>query len=140
MTKTKSLKAMIRDRITKMSAVDIALKWCKAKERWIDHVYSHFVNIYIDKEERYNATRTVLGISSKYRNFNFYKTIDWENIDEEEVHYWESIYSWVNWFQSWAKYIEQDVQYLNYEEIREKYCRTLSDPDKFAKYLMEKFS
>lgn len=143
---------MIRDRCPKV--VDIALKWCKAKERWIDHVYKNFVNpllyeIVIDSngktklvrstnEVRKNAVRCVLGIADRNRNFDFYKTICWENLDDDEVKYWESIYSWVNWFQAWDLIIQQDIQSgATYEEIREKYCSRITNPDKFAKYLFK---
>ena len=36
-------KEMLRDRCPKM--VNYALKWRKAKEKWIDHVYSNFIGI-----------------------------------------------------------------------------------------------
>ncbi len=34
------------------------------KELWINHVYNSQISIYADKQERYNATRIVLGLSS----------------------------------------------------------------------------
>ena len=49
-----SYKEMLRDRVPLF--VDLALKWCKAKEIWINHVYNNFINIYVDKDQRYHAT------------------------------------------------------------------------------------
>lgn len=108
MKKNSGYKGMLRDRCPK--AVDRALKWQKAKERWINHAYNRFIGIYSDNEERKKATRIVLCLKytrvgqgrNKYvkeeQNFNFDKTIDWENLTKEETIYWERIASWVRWF------------------------------------------
>lgn len=111
---------MLRDRCP--AVIDLALRWCKAKTKWLDHVYQHFINIYVLKEERYEATRIILGISGKYRNFNFEKTIDWDNIDSEEEEYWKTILGWVNWFRNRHAAIEQDIRdQLTNSEIIAKY-------------------
>ena len=73
---------MLRNRLP--DYVDLALKWCKVKELWINHVYDSQINIYADKQERYNATRIALGLSSKERIFKFEDSIDWVWISEEE--------------------------------------------------------
>lgn len=115
-----SYKNMLRDRCP--AVIDLALRWCKAKTKWLDHVYQHFINIYVLKEERYEATRIILGISGKYRNFNFEKTIDWDNIDSEEEEYWKTILGWVNWFRNRHAAIEQDIRdQLTNSEIIAKY-------------------
>ena len=64
---------MLRNRLP--DYVDLALKWCKVKELWINHVYNSQINIYADKQERYNATRITLGLSSKERIFKFEDSI-----------------------------------------------------------------
>ena len=66
-------KGMLRDRCPKV--VDYALKWCKAKERWIEHTYNRFIKIYANKDNRNNATRIVLGIGKKHKEFDFDKNI-----------------------------------------------------------------
>lgn len=104
-----SYKEMLRDRLP--HTINIALKWCKAKERWIEHTYKHFIWIFENKQNRYDATRIVLGISKKERNFNFHSTIDWYNLSEEEKSYWTSVESWVNWFRT--KYIYIQNEYNN---------------------------
>ena len=88
---------MLRDRCPKV--VNYALKWHKAKDKWIDHVYKNFIGIYVDKDQRNNATRVCLGISGKYYDFDFYKTICWDNLTPKEKTYWMRIYGWVKWFQ-----------------------------------------
>lgn len=99
MKKTTGYKGMLRDRCPK--TVNYALKWQKAKERWIDHAYNNFIKFYVKKEDRKNATRIILGISKFYRNFDFNKSIDWDNITEEETKYWKTVSSWVNWFRKY---------------------------------------
>lgn len=135
--KKTSYKEMLRDRISDMQAVDLALKWCKAKTRWIDHTYEHFIKCYVDKEERYEATRIILGLSSKYRNFNFHNTIAWENLSEEEIKYWEVIESWVTWFQNNLLFIQQDIENgYTISMLNEKYTKSLSDPSALSIYLI----
>lgn len=131
-----SYKSMLRDRCPKV--VDIALRWCRAKTKWINHVYSHFINIYVMKEDRYDATRIVLGISSKYRNFEFERTIDWENISESETEYWKTISEWVKWFQSRHIYIETDItEGLSNEKIAQKYkeLSSMEDSESLVEYI-----
>ena len=120
-------KAMLRDRVPLL--VNLALKWCKAKECWINHVYDNFVNIYVDKEQRYEATRIVLGISGKYRNFEFNKTIAWDNLTDEETKSWKTVENWVKWFQNCAMEIKEE-----YEQHKYVYNST-----EIQMYLVDKF-
>ena len=87
---------MLRDRCP--SVVSLALKYCKAKEEWLDHVYKSWIWIYQSKAERYEATKRLLG--NKSNPFNFADTIDWENLDQKETKHWNKICDWVSWFQS----------------------------------------
>lgn len=107
---------MLRDRVPKV--VDYALKWQKAKERWINHTYRQFIGIYTSNEERKKATRIVLCLRytkvGQGRNkhikeeqfFEFDKSIDWDNLTEEEYVYWKRVSSWVEWFRTKYAYIE----------------------------------
>lgn len=95
---------MLRDRCPKV--VDYALKWQKAKEKWIDHAYANFIKFYVQKQDRYNATRIILGIAKYYKNFDFDKSIEWENLTKEETIYWKRVSSWVRWFTKNYAYIE----------------------------------
>lgn len=105
MKKSTGYKEMLRDRCPR--TVNYALKWQKSKERWLDHAYTNFIKIYCDKKERNNATRIILGISKFYRNFDFDKSINWDNLTPEDKVYWERISSWVKWFQKQYMFIEK---------------------------------
>lgn len=96
---------MLRDRCPRV--VNYALKWQKAKDAWINHVYKNFIGIYIDKDQRNNATHVVLGIEKgNIKNFDFYKTIDWDNLTPSGIKYWERVNSWVKWFMKNYSYVE----------------------------------
>lgn len=123
---------MLRNRTPLL--VDAALKYCKAKECWINHVYDNFIRVYAEKSARYEATRIILGISDKYRtpkseNFDFHKTIAWYNLDKEETENWESVEEWVIWFQEHAMDIKNE-----YEKIKNLYVREIAEM-----YLTDKF-
>lgn len=118
MKNTSGYKGMLRNRLPVL--VNYALKWQKAKERWIDHVYKNFINIYTDKEER----RKVTYLICKERDF--VKTIDWDNLiatqydpkdidkDNDPLYWkrestWHTIYVLIGWFMN------------NYESIKDTY-------------------
>lgn len=104
--KNTGYREMLRDRCPKI--VGYALKWCKAKESWLDHVYKNFIWIYSDSNERLKATYSILGYDEKHKNrkFNFADTISYDNLSEEEKSKWKNITSWVSWFQKQYAYIK----------------------------------
>ena len=52
-------------------------------------------------------TRVLLGLKKgKPRFFDFHKTIDWENLTDEEQFYWNWVDNWVKWFSVNYAYIE----------------------------------
>lgn len=109
---------MLRDRCPKV--VNYALKWCRAKEKWIDHVYFNFIRIYADKDQRNNATRIALGISEGNRyDFDFERTIDWDNLTPKEKSYWIKVNGWVKWFMK--HYAEVENTYDTYNKLGENY-------------------
>ena len=110
-------KEMLRDRCPKV--ISHALKWQKAKEKWIEHVYSYFVKILGDEIDidnnvlctAKNNKRAVISLllgmkEGKVKNFDFRKTIDWDNLSDEETLYWERVASWVKWFSTKYGYVE----------------------------------
>ena len=99
---------MLRDRCPE--TVDLALKWCNAKTRWVDHAYKNFVKIYAAKQERYNATRITLGIAKYYRNFDFDKSINWDDLTDDEANYWYNISKKVRWFTKNFAYVKNDCE------------------------------
>lgn len=101
----KGYREMLRSRCPKV--VNYALKWKKAKSAWIEHTYTNFIRIYCDKDQRNNAVRIVLGIKNgKVKNFDFRKSIDWDNLNPKDTQYWENVSSWVEWFVNKYSYIE----------------------------------
>jgi hypothetical protein len=101
MTKNTGYRQMLRDRCPKV--VSYALKWCKAKEKWLNYVYENFIWIYSSKKERYNAAKLIIGEKGK---FDFHNTIDWTALTPTELYEWKSIESWVNFFTVKYAYIE----------------------------------
>lgn len=97
-------KEMLRDRMPYV--VNLALKYCKSKERWINHVYNTQIGIYTNKSDRDYATRCVLGIAKRHPSFDFDDTIDWNDLSEEDTKMWKIVSSWVKWFQSKHAVIE----------------------------------
>ena len=119
--KNSGYKGMLRDRCP--TTVDYALKWQKAKERWINHVYNHIIryawteydlqkNLKLSYNDCKNhLTRLILGIrKGKVVNFEFDYTIDWDNITQEEREYWKTVSSWVNWFRTQYLYIKNEYE------------------------------
>ena len=72
MQKRTSYKSMLRDRMPKM--LDLALRWCKAKGRWIDYVYDNQIKKY-PMEKRSVLVKTILGIKQKYKRQEIYDQI-----------------------------------------------------------------
>ena len=54
---------MLCDRMPQ--TLDIALRWCKAKNKWVDYVYDHFIQKY-PQNERSRAVKQVLGLTNYY--------------------------------------------------------------------------
>ena len=108
---------MLRDRCPMV--IDYALKWQKAKEKWIEHAYCYFIkivgeerdindNVVKTAKENKRAVMTILlGLKKgKPKHFDFNKTIDWDNLSDEETTYWKRVSSWVKWFGTKYAYIE----------------------------------
>jgi coenzyme F420-reducing hydrogenase alpha subunit len=112
---------MLRDRVPKL--VNYALKWCKCKEKWLDHVYSNWIWIYSKKDMRDNATRDILGLDAKGKptKFKFEDTILWDDLTKKEKSYWESVSKWVSWFQKEYQYVKNsyDISKACGKDIRE---------------------
>lgn len=71
-------KGMLRDRMPLM--LDLALRWCKAKQRWIDYVYDKFVKKY-PKERRGVIVKTLLGIKQQYKRQDIYDHMRYVKLD-----------------------------------------------------------
>lgn len=115
---------MLRDRCPKV--VDLALKFTKSKNAWVEHTYTHFVKIIGDKvdneskliqkapENKKEIVRALLGIvKGKPKNFIFERSIDWDELtdtndpkDPNTKVYWKRVTSWVNWFRTNHAYVQ----------------------------------
>lgn len=138
---------MLRDRVPQ--TVNYGLKWCKAKNAWLEHVYSKFIKIYVDVNERDKATRLILGLRrGKPYNFNFHKTIDWENLSTEDKVYWNWVEQWIIWFEKMYIYIQnvydleagsKDIDLKFIEEIKTKWLKDMDplDQNELAKFLLK---
>ena len=123
----KGYKAMIRDRCPYV--VSLALKWCtefgrlanqevepsrrfafKVKTRWIERVYQENVAIYTTKDEKISSLHKALGIKDGKQKFNFADSINLESINKiwskPEKNFWVWVNSWVIWFATNYKYVE----------------------------------
>lgn len=105
MKKNTSYREMLRDRCPKV--VSYALKWCKAKEKWLDYVYDNQIWFLGSKNERLKQTKLILGIKEDgKREFDFDKTICWKDLTVEEHAYWDYVSHWVRFFMKHYAYIE----------------------------------
>lgn len=101
-------KEMLRDRMPVYA--DIALKWCKTKERWINIVYRDTISVFADKNDRYDITKTILGLKSKDKMFNFDDTVYWDALSEDEHKILKVASSWVKWFKYYFIFIENEYK------------------------------
>ena len=100
---------MLRDRTPKL--VSFALKWCKVKEAWLDHVYKNWIWLYVSNKERLEATRRILGYTTNNkREFKFEDTIAWDSLSTEETSEWKNVAKWVSWFQCTVPNIENEYK------------------------------
>lgn len=65
-------RAMLKDRMP--STLELALRWCKAKQRWIDYVYETDIKKH-SKEKRSVAIKVALGIKQKWKRKELYDHI-----------------------------------------------------------------
>lgn len=158
-----SYKQMLRDRMP--ATLSLALKWCKAKERWINYVYDRWIKPY-PKNQRSNVVKIVLGTKRAYTldeikfhfammgktiktpipnealYFEFKNTIDL-SFNGSDVEYWKYVISWVNWFKKNMAYIQNDYEISKKtgtsDGIKEKYCSFLDETwsEKLYKYLID---
>lgn len=95
---------MLRDRCPKV--VSHALKWCKAKEKWLDYVYKEQIWVLSSKKDRLHQTKAILGLTGKNPKFVFDETIFWEGLNRSEYNYWKTVSGWVHFFVTKYAYIE----------------------------------
>lgn len=131
-------KGMLRDRMPLM--IDLALKYCKCKDEWINHCYNNFIRV-VPQEDRSRTVKEMLGICKRpgckrlltqddyimlalygYRRkdlpsietdklyYSFSETINWKELDEAGKTFWNSVCGIVNWFKTTYVYVENDYR------------------------------
>ena len=78
-------KGMIRDRMPLM--LNLALKWCRAKERWINYVYDNVVRKY-PENKRSIVVKQILGIKQRWKRQEIYdqlRYVEFKPVTKEQV-------------------------------------------------------
>lgn len=116
-------KEMLRNQMPKH--LDLSLRWTKSKVKWLNYVYSEFIGIFVDKNERYKTVKYIL----KYPQFD--KNINWDWINEEDEAHWRYVKDWDDWFIENYEPIKQLLIKSNDENtiqfIKTEYMSNLSD-------------
>lgn len=93
-------KGMLRDRL--LPSWNLALLWCKVKQRWIDIVYERNIKN-IPKELRSENCKFLTGHKNKYGVAGtFMGSVDPDGFlysnDKEEYQMWKAVDAWIKWF------------------------------------------
>lgn len=141
------IKAMLRNKIPYVA--NLALLWCRSKEKWIQHVYGTQIGLYVETYMRLHTAACILGIVPNSK-FEFHKTIDWENLTAENKKHWEYVEGWIDWFSQNYMYIqnayeiskenEKDIDSIK-KELKSSYLSSL-DPvwqEKLVTFLIDSF-
>lgn len=157
-------KAMLRDRIPQTWS--LALKYCKAKGKWIEYVYTRHIKP-LDESCRRNKVLELCGarpfisrgnLCAMARTFGklhpnkpdphvdmskfklkFDDTIMFKELDAEWKLYWIRVSDWVNWFTTTYAYIENAYKtWTRTDEEFERYLGAKYTVGKdLAKYLLK---
>lgn len=111
----KGYKQMLSDRLP--LTVNMALLWCKAKTRWIDYVYDTYVRIMVHKCDKTSVVKNILGIYKHKYHFDFANTIEWQELNENDLKYWKSVEKWVTWFKETGKYFENHINSMKQKNL-----------------------
>ena len=82
MEKSTGYREMLRDRMPRM--LDLALKWRKGKERWLDHVYENHIKV-VSKDKRSICVKQCLGLKQKYDINDMYAYLPLKGISRKEI-------------------------------------------------------
>lgn len=127
-TKRTDYRQMIKDRIP--HTVNLALIWCKAKTNYVEHVYSQSIRfLRKDKLALRKQMYELFGKPGYYNQYEFDKTIMWDNLNEADTQYWEEVSKWVKFFETNSipiQTIHKELTILKYSEqdIKERLCKT----------------
>lgn len=110
---------MLRDRMPKI--LDLALRYCKAKERWIDYVYNNMVKK-MSKEKRSTVVKKILGIKQQYKRQEIYDAVKYgelKPITMEQVNSIPKSKLYMNFSETidWQKLYVEDPDMYEYWKI-----------------------
>ena len=112
-------KQMIRDRMPLM--LDLALKWCKAKERWINYVYDNVVKRY-PKDKRSIVVKQILGIKQRWKRQEIYdqlRYVEFKSVTKEQIENIPKAELYMKFADTidWAKLSKEDPDMYTYWQI-----------------------
>lgn len=93
-------RGMLRDRL--LPSWNLALLWCKVKERWIEKVYKDTISK-TPMSLRSEMCKFITGHKNKYGiACSFFLTVDPDGFlfgdDKIEYNMWRNVSKWVDWF------------------------------------------
>ena len=105
-------KGMLRDRL--LPSWNLALLWCKVKQRWIDIVYERNIKN-ISKELRSENCKFLTGHKNKHGVAGtFMRSVDPNGFllgdNSEEYYMWINVDKWVKWFSKNQIYIYKELE------------------------------
>lgn len=133
----KGYRGMLRDRL--LPSWNLALLWCKVKNRWIEKAYRENI-ANMPKPLRSDLCKFITGHKNKNGiTCTFWATIDpdgWlygEN--REEYNMWRSVSKWVSWFSENQIFIYDSLNHILdkhniFNEIVEELCKEYPKIDK----------
>lgn len=126
----KGYKAMLRDRL--LPSWNLALLWCKVKNRWIERAYAENI-ANTPKPLRSDLCKFITGRKKNYGvTCSFWTTIDPDGFlfgeDREEYNMWKNVQKWVDWFSQNQIFIYntlQDIEKTQYifDNILDTLCK-----------------
>lgn len=126
----KGYRGMLRDRL--LPSWNLALLWCKVKNRWIERAYRENI-ANMPKPLRSDLCKFITGHKNKNGiTCSFWTTIDpdgWlygEN--REEYNMWRNVSKWVDWFSKHQIFIYDSLQSIEerqhvFDNILENMCK-----------------
>lgn len=112
-------KAMLKDRMPFI--LDLALRWCKAKQRWINYVYDNTVKKY-PREKRSVVVKTILGIKQQYKRQEIYdqlRYVELKPVTKEQVKNIPKSELYMKFHETinWQKLSQEDPDMCSYWQV-----------------------
>lgn len=130
-------RGMLRDRL--LPSWNLALLWCKVKERWIEKVYKDIISK-TPQSLRSDMCKFVTGHKNKDGvTCSFFSTIDPDGFllgdDKIEYDMWRSVSKWIDWFSKNQMFIYDTLSDIlkNHDifcEIVDEMCKRYHNIDK----------